>query len=144
MAVLMATLGGALIGLATAMLLLFNGRLAGISGLVGGIPSAASGDRAWRVFFLAGLLSGGAAMLAFDRTSLALASEQSIGAAVVAGVLVGVGTRMGSGCTSGHGICGISRLSRRSIAATLTFMAAGALTVFLVRHVLYAWGGGAP
>jgi uncharacterized membrane protein YedE/YeeE len=133
-------LGGVLLGLASSLLFAANGRICGISSIVGGIPVALANDRAWRLVFLAGLLSGGALLLVFDRGVLAWASEQSVSVAIVAGVLVGVGTRLGNGCTSGHGLCGIARLSRRSIVATLVFMLAGGVTVYLVRHVLGAGG----
>ncbi|HEY8039512.1 MAG TPA: YeeE/YedE thiosulfate transporter family protein [Polyangiaceae bacterium] len=130
------TLGGLLLGVAASLLFALDGRILGISGIAGGLPVAPAGDRAWRAVFLAGLLGGGAAFAAFDRGALALASEQTLPVAAVAGVLVGVGTRMSNGCTSGHGLCGIARLSPRSIVATLVFMAAGAATVFVVRHLL--------
>lgn len=133
--------GGLLLGLASSLLFLANGRILGISGIVGEIPRAASDDRAWRLVFLAGLLSGGCGVLWVDRSALAFASEQTVPVAVAAGVLVGVGTRLANGCTSGHGLCGIARLSKRSIVATLVFMATGALTVYLMRHVLRSAGG---
>jgi uncharacterized membrane protein YedE/YeeE len=128
--------GGVLLGVASSLLLLFNGRICGISGIIGGLPAAPHGDRAWRVAFFAGLLCGGGAFVLFDRGALALASEQTTGMALLAGVLVGAGTRLGNGCTSGHGLCGIARLSKRSIVATMVFMATGAATVFVTRHVL--------
>ena len=138
---LSSTLGGLLLGLASSFLFLANGRICGISGIVGGIPSAPGGDCAWRTVFLAGLLSGGLLLALFDRSLLALASEQTVSVAIASGLLVGVGTRLGSGCTSGHGLCGIARFSRRSLVATCVFMATGALTVFVVRHVLHLGGG---
>ncbi|KFE62012.1 YeeE/YedE family protein [Hyalangium minutum] len=134
---LVALVGGALIGLSASLLLLFNGRIAGISGIAGGLLSQRTrAELAWRITFLLGLVGGGFV--------LRLLWPQVLGAPVVtgpawvaaAGLLVGFGTRLGNGCTSGHGVCGISRGARRSIAATLTFMATGAATVFLVRHVL--------
>jgi uncharacterized membrane protein YedE/YeeE len=130
------TLGGVLLGIAASLLFAVNGRILGISGIVGELPFAAPDERPWRLTFLAGLLVGGLAFLAFDRGALALAGEQSTGVAVVAGLLVGAGTRMSNGCTSGHGLCGLARLSKRSLTATLVFMASGAATVFLVRHVI--------
>jgi uncharacterized membrane protein YedE/YeeE len=136
-----ATLGGAVLGVAAALLFVLNGRILGITGIVGQIPRATGSDRAWRLVFLAGLLSGALAVLVFDRSALAFASEQSTPTAIAAGALVGFGTRMGNGCTSGHGLCGTARLSKRSIVATLVFMATGALTVFVVRHLLHAGGG---
>ena len=127
--------GGLLIGLATALLLLFSGRIAGISGIVGGLLRPSKGDVAWRVAFVVGLL---AAPLVFSIAAPLPQVRIDAGTAtlVVAGLLVGVGTRYGSGCTSGHGVCGLSRGSPRSIVATASFMAAGFLTVFLVRHFL--------
>ena len=135
-----AALGGILLGIGSSLLFVLNGRILGISGIVGGIPAGPSGDRLWRVVFLAGLLVGGIALLVFDRGALVLASEQTVPVAIAAGVLVGLGTRMSNGCTSGHGLCGLARLSKRSLVATLVFMATGALTVFVVRHLLHAGG----
>jgi len=126
--------GGVLIGVAAALLLLVNGRIAGISGILGGLLSPRRGETAWRVAFIAGLFAAPLAMLLFGH-----AAERRIDAdfavLAVAGLLVGAGTSYGSGCTSGHGVCGISRLSPRSLAATAAFMLAGMATVFLVRHV---------
>jgi uncharacterized membrane protein YedE/YeeE len=118
------TLGGALIGLSASMLLFFHGRVAGISGIVGGGLTLPKGDMSWRVLFLVGLVVGGfiVTMLA---PRLIGSAVTPVGATVVAGVLVGFGTRMGNGCTSGHGICGLSRLSSRSLFAVLSFMAIG-------------------
>ena len=136
------TIGGVLLGIAATALLLANGEVCGISGILGGAAFARRSDRVWRMVFLAGLLAGGLLVAWVDRSALALASEQSIWAAALSGVLVGIGTRMGEGCTSGHGLCGIARFSGRSIVATLVFMATGAATVFVVRHVLGAGAGG--
>jgi uncharacterized protein len=136
-----ATLGGVLLGVASTLLLLLDGRILGVSGIVGGLPFAARGDRAWRGLFLAGMLAGGVALAVLDRGLLASAQEQTVPVAIAAGALVGVGTRMSRGCTSGHGLCGLARLSRRSFVATGVFMAAGALTVLVARHVLHARGG---
>ncbi len=125
--------GGVLIGIAAAMLLLLNGRIAGISGILGGLLKPVSGEVGWRVAFIAGLL---VSPLAY-RLVAALPwpqIEASYGALVLAGLLVGVGTRYGGGCTSGHGVCGLSRLSPRSLVATLAFMGAGFATVFVIRH----------
>jgi uncharacterized protein len=130
------TIGGLLLGAASSLLFLFNGRLCGVSGIVGDLSVAANGDRSWRLAFVAGLLAGGIGLTLVRRDLVALASEQAISASIVAGVLVGIGTGMSHGCTSGHGLCGVARLSKRSIAATLVFMAAGAATVFVTRHVL--------
>ena len=126
--------GGALIGLAAALFVLLNGRIAGISGVVGGLLQARRGDVGWRVAFLAGLF--GAPLIYSLFTALPpLTIDAGTGTLVVAGLLVGVGTRYGGGCTSGHGVCGLSRLSLRSLAATLVFMAAGFATVFVLRHI---------
>lgn len=127
--------GGVLIGIAAAMFALLNGRIAGISGVLGGLLSPAKGDVAWRAAFVLGLVAAPAVYL----LAAALPKPQidaSWGALVIAGLLVGIGTRYGSGCTSGHGVCGLSRLSPRSLAATVTFMGAGFLTVFVVRHLI--------
>ena len=130
-----ALVGGALIGLGAAILALFNGRIAGVAGIVGALLRPAPGDVVWRSAFIAGLIA------AFPIYSIvvwppALTIDAGYPALVVAGLLVGIGTRYGSGCTSGHGVCGISRLSPRSIVATMTFMAAGFATVFVVRHLI--------
>lgn len=129
--------GGLVIGAAAAVLVLFNGRIAGISGILGGLLSLPRSDMAWRVAFLAGLI--GAPIIAGLLGKPAVADIQaSWGQVLVAGFLVGLGTRYASGCTSGHGVCGISRGSIRSLVATLTFMAAGFLTVFVQRHLMGA------
>ena len=124
-------LGGVLIGVAAAMLVLLNGRIAGISGIVGGLLAARRSDMAWRVAFVLGLF---AAPLALVFHSANPRIEAGLGMLVAAGLLVGLGTSYGSGCTSGHGVCGLSRLSPRSLVATAAFMAAGIATVYLVRH----------
>lgn len=126
------TLGGLLIGVASLGLLMFHGRIAGISGIAGGIFRAQPGDTGWRVMFLVGLFTAGLVFSAFDPQAYRFAIERSTPALIVAGLLVGLGTQLGSGCTSGHGVCGIGRISRRSIVATLVFMGAAALTVFVV------------
>ncbi|WP_322400475.1 YeeE/YedE family protein [Massilia luteola] len=131
--------GGILIGLATALLLLANGRVAGISGILGGLLRPARGDIAWRVAFIAGLFLAPIVWLALHAMPPAQI-DHSPALLAAGGLLVGIGTRFGSGCTSGHGVCGIARLSPRSLLATASFMAAGFVTVFVVRHVL----GGAP
>jgi len=127
--------GGALIGLAATLLVLFNGRIAGISGVLGGLLKPAQGDVAWRGAFVLGLV---AAPLAWRLVAAwpRLHVDASLPVLVAAGLLVGVGTRYGAGCTSGHGVCGLSRGSARSLAATVTFMAAGFAVVFVVRHLL--------
>ena len=129
-----ALIGGMLIGLAVAMFALLNGRIAGISGVLGGLFRPTRGDIGWRVAFIAGLV-GASMVYGFFATLPAVQIDASYVALVVAGLLVGVGTRYGSGCTSGHGVCGLSRLSPRSLVATLTFMSAGFVTVFVVRHL---------
>ena len=125
--------GGVLIGIASAMFLLLNGRIAGISGILGGLLKPVRGDVGWRVAFVIGLVVSPLVYLLF-----AALPRPQIGAShvalVLAGLLVGVGTRYGGGCTSGHGVCGLSRLSPRSLVATLAFMGAGFATVFVIRH----------
>lgn len=127
--------GGMLIGLAAAMFLLFNGRIAGISGILGGLLQWPTGDLAWRIAFLLGLVG---APLVYGLFAPLPTVQVDAGAItlVAAGLLVGIGTRYGSGCTSGHGVCGLSRRSPRSLVATGAFMVAGFLTVFIVRHVI--------
>lgn len=127
--------GGVLIGLAAAMFLLLNGRIAGISGVLGGLLRPAKGDVGWRVAFLVGMV-GAPTVYALVASVPVPRIDAGWAALVVAGLLVGVGTRYGSGCTSGHGVCGLSRLSLRSLVATGAFMVAGFVTVFVVRHVL--------
>jgi len=127
--------GGAVLGLSAALFVLLNGRIAGISGVLGGLLRPRAGDLAWRVAFVGGLLVAPLVFgLFMELPTMQVAAEAPL--LVVAGLLVGVGTRLGSGCTSGHGVCGISRLSPRSIVATLSFMTSGFLTVFLTHHVL--------
>lgn len=127
--------GGILIGLAATLLLLFNGRIAGISGILSGVFFQARGDVFWRVAFIVGMLSGGIlAPLVFQR-DFVFELNASWPFLIVGGLLVGFGTRLGSGCTSGHSVCGIARFSWRSIAATLTFMFCAMVTVALTRHV---------
>jgi uncharacterized membrane protein YedE/YeeE len=131
--------GGILIGLATALLLLANGRVAGVSGILGGLLRPAKGDVAWRVAFIAGLFLAPIVWLAL-RAMPPAQIDHTPALLAAGGLLVGIGTRFGSGCTSGHGVCGIARLSPRSLLATACFVAAGFVTVYVVRHVL----GGAP
>jgi len=128
--------GGLLIGSAAALLVLLNGRVAGISGILGGLLQTGNkGDKIWRLMFVLGLLAApfiyrfvfGLPTVTIDAGTIEL---------IIAGLLVGIGTRYASGCTSGHGVCGISRGSMRSLAATLTFMAAGFITVYMARHIL--------
>lgn len=129
--------GGVLIGLAAALLILFNGRIAGISGVLGGLLRPQGGDVGWRAAFLLGLLAAPAVYAAVTRLP-AIVIDADWGALVGAGLLVGLGTRYASGCTSGHGVCGLSRLSPRSAVATLAFMGAGFATVYVIRHALAA------
>lgn len=129
--------GGLLIGLAAALFLLLNGRIAGISGILGGLLSPSRGDIVWRLAFMAGLIGAPLVwLMVADLPPIEInAGYPSL---IIAGLLVGVGTRYGSGCTSGHGVCGLSRLSLRSLVATLSFMAAGFITVYIIRHLLGA------
>lgn len=127
-------LGGAMIGAASALLLLTHGRIAGISSVVGSLLPPMASDRTWRLAFLGGLLVSGV-VAAIAAPSAVGASVRPLGLVIIAGLLVGVGTRIGSGCTSGHGVCGLSRLSGRSTIAVATFMSTGAIT---------AWLAGAP
>ena len=128
-------LGGILLGIAATLLLLLNGRIAGISGITFNLlQRSARGEAAWRLAFLAGLMIvGGLAMRMVGQRAL---SPAPLAVLVLAGVLVGYGTRLGGGCTSGHGVCGIGRLSKRSVVATCTFVAAAMVTVFVLRHVM--------
>ena len=124
-----------MIGAATAMFLLFNGRIAGISGILGGLLRPVAGDIGWRTAFIVGLLGAPLAYGLVGRLP-SVHIDAGIATLVVAGLLVGVGTRYGSGCTSGHGVCGLSRRSPRSMVATTAFMVAGFVTVFIVRHLI--------
>lgn len=127
-------IGGILIGLSASMMILLNGRIAGISGILGGISSAHKADVPWRVAFIAGLVISPLLYMLFSQPP-AVALTASNLQIVIAGLLVGIGSRYGSGCTSGHGVCGIARMSKRSIVATMVFMAAGIITVYIMRHV---------
>jgi len=129
-------IGGMLIGLSASMLLLFNGKIAGISGIIAGILSPAKNDTLWRIVFVAGLLVGGFLLRLLSPQTFVIGITRSWSALVVAGLLVGFGTRLGNGCTSGHGVCGLSRFSQRSLLATVTFIATGALTVYIINHLL--------
>jgi uncharacterized protein len=131
-----ALIGGACIGASAALLMLGLGRIAGISGIVNGAIDAGTTDRAWRWAFLAAIVLG--AWLAAQSGAVAASAQTATGPWLLAigGLLVGFGTRMGSGCTSGHGVCGLARFSRRSLVATLAFIGSGMLTVFVIRHVL--------
>lgn len=130
-------MGGALIGLSAALMILANGRIAGVSGVLGGLVLERKSDEvSWRGLFLVGMIAG-ALLMVLVRPELAKATLQ-VGwlGMIAAGLVVGLGVRMGGGCTSGHGVCGIARFSKRSTLATLTFMLTGAVTVWLLRHVL--------
>ena len=127
--------GGMLIGLSAAVFVLFNGRIAGISGILGGLLEWPKGDVAWRLAFLAGLI-GAPLVYGAVLTLPEVRIDADFPTLIIAGLLVGVGTRYGSGCTSGHGVCGLSRMSPRSLVATVAFMLAGFATVFVVRHLI--------
>lgn len=127
--------GGVLIGLAATVLLLFTGRIAGVSGIANGVLLPRRGDVSWRVLFLVGLLAGAGAYLHLVPGAYAPREGFPVGLLLLAGVLVGFGARMGNGCTSGHGVCGLGRLSWRSLASVLTFMATAILTTGVIRHL---------
>ena len=131
-----ALLGGALIGLGTIVLMLANGRIAGISGIVGGVVQPDGPEWRWRLGFVAGMVGGAALAMVAGVAPETIAVTGSLPLLLGGGLLVGFGTRLGSGCTSGHGVCGLARLSPRSLAATLIFMATGAATVFVMRHAI--------
>lgn len=130
--------GGIVLGLASAIFILFNGRILGISGILGGLMSPRMGDIGWRLSFLLGMAAAPAVFVWLAPAGWVSAPriDAGYGLIVLAGLLVGLGTRYGSGCTSGHGVCGLSRLSPRSLVATLTFMGAGFAIVFVLRHLL--------
>jgi uncharacterized protein len=131
--------GGAMIGTAATLLLLLTGRIAGISGILGGLLRPAEADRSWRLAFVAGLFGMGAVLAAIWPAAFAIEISRPIWLVVIAGLLVGFGSRLGNGCTSGHGVCGMSRLSARSLAVTLTFITTGIVAATLTRVL----GGGA-
>lgn len=130
-----ALIGGVLIGLAVSLMLLFNGRVTGISGIIGGVVKPNKGDLDWRLSFIAGLLFGGVVLKALKPEAFVQLSNAQWVDYVIAGLLVGFGTLLGNGCTSGHGVCGISRMSIRSILATVTFIAFGILSVILFKSL---------
>ena len=130
-----ALIGGAIIGAAVALFAVLNGRIAGVSGILGGLARPQAGDVSWRIAFVAGLVAAPLAWRVLDALP-EIRVDASFPALVAAGLLVGVGTRYGGGCTSGHGVCGVSRASPRSIAATVAFMATGFATVFVARHLI--------
>lgn len=131
-----AMVGGALIGLSVSLLFLFNGRIAGISGILNGALYAPKNDRAWRLLFLAGLILGGIVIQLLMPNFNSPRVNYPLWLLGTGGFLVGFGARMANGCISGHGVCGIARLSMRSILATLIFMCAGIITVYIIRHLL--------
>lgn len=128
--------GGILIGLSAVLLLLASGRVAGVSGILGGVLAPRLGDTSWRLLFIAGMLAGPLLYAALIGPMPEVMITNSLPLLVAAGLLVGFGTRLGSGCTSGHGVCGLARLSSRSMAATGTFLVAAIITVFISRHMV--------
>jgi len=128
--------GGLLIGTAAALMLLLKGRIAGISGIVGGLLQPTHGDSSWRALFVVGMMTAPILTMIYSGHLPEVTATVSDRALVIAGLLVGFGTRLGNGCTSGHGVCGLARRSTRSLIATLTFISTGALTVWFVRHLL--------
>lgn len=131
-----ALIGGCLIGTAVGVLLWMNGRIAGISGVLGGVLQGEPGERPWRLAFLAGLVLGPLLSAAIIGEAKPITVTGSLPLLIAGGLLVGFGTRLGSGCTSGHGVCGLARLSSRSLVATASFFSTAALTVFVVRHLV--------
>jgi uncharacterized membrane protein YedE/YeeE len=127
--------GGMLIGISASVMLLFNGKIAGISGILAGLLSPTKNDTLWRGIFIAGLLTGGLLLRIFSPQVFTFGISRSWAALVLAGLLVGFGTRLGNGCTSGHGVCGLSRFSPRSLVATITFIVTGAVAVYVVNHL---------
>jgi len=134
---LMPLFGGVLIGIAASMLLLFSGKIAGVSGIFGGMLFQKGNERAWRLSFITGLIAGGILLYIFNADFFENSSGRSLLAVNIAGLMVGIGTRIGGGCTSGHGVCGIGRLSVRSIVATGTFVFGGMATVVLIKFFTY-------
>jgi uncharacterized membrane protein YedE/YeeE len=128
--------GGILIGLSASLLLLSDGKIAGISGIVGGLLPPIKNDTAWRLLFIFGLLTGGLLFQLFLAEVFTIGITRSTSVLILAGLLVGFGTRLGNGCTSGHGVCGISRFSPRSLVSTITFIITGAITVYIINHLL--------
>jgi uncharacterized membrane protein YedE/YeeE len=131
-----ALIGGSLIGLASVLLMLLHGRIAGMTGILSGALFTAGPDRGWRIAFLLGAIAAPMAIFLVTGQAVEFANPVPNWAIIVGGVIVGVGVTYGSGCTSGHGVCGVARLSPRSIVATIVFMAATAATVFVFRHIL--------
>ena len=135
--VLMPLTGGILIGIAASMMMLFSGKIAGVSGIFGGMLFQQGEERPWRLSFVAGLIAGGILLYILNAEFFENTSGRGLLAVTIAGLLVGIGTRVGGGCTSGHGVCGIGRLSGRSIVATVTFVVAGMAIVTLVQSFYY-------
>lgn len=131
-----ALIGGSLIGIAAAVLLWLNGRVAGISGIFNGVLNPQSGETAWRALFLLGLVAGAWLYASLNPAGYTPRSGFPVALLILGGFLVGFGTRMGGGCTSGHGVCGVARLSVRSLVATVIFVSSGMITVYVVRHLL--------
>jgi len=128
--------GGVLIGLSASLLLLSDGKIAGISGIMGGLLHPVKKDTAWRVLFIFGLLTGGLLFQFLSPEVFTIGITRSTSTLIFAGLLVGFGTRLGNGCTSGHGVCGLSRFSPRSLVSTVTFIVTGAITVYIINHLL--------
>ncbi|EGQ8507998.1 TPA: YeeE/YedE family protein [Vibrio parahaemolyticus] len=128
--------GGILLGVSATILLLVNGKIAGISGIMNGIMSPKKGDYSWRLLFAVGMIAGGLISVLMLGVAVPSTANLSLGMVIAAGLLVGIGTRLGNGCTSGHGICGMGRLSKRSIVATCVFMAVAGLTVLVRLHLV--------
>lgn len=133
--------GGLMIGLAASLLMLIRGRVMGVSGIVGGVLTPVPGEFGWKAVFLLGMVAGGLGLMVVMPEAISSPSTRSLGAVALAGLIVGYGTRLGNGCTSGHGVCGLTRFSTRSLVAVLTFMATGALAAALVPNVPFLVGG---
>lgn len=134
---LLSILGGALIGLSAVLLMAFHGRIAGISGILAGVLPPLSTDWGWRAAFLIGAIAAPALLLMLGGPAVGFESPVPTSWVIIGGLLVGIGTYLGSGCTSGHGVCGIARLSPRSLIATATFMASAVATVYVIRHLVF-------
>lgn len=132
----LSTIGGLLIGLAAILLLLANGRIAGISGITAGVIHPRKGNTQWRVLFIAGMLVGASLVHLYHPATMDIRIDMSDGAILLGGFLVGIGTRIGNGCTSGHGVCGVGRLAPRSITASAVFFSLAVVTSYLIRHVI--------
>lgn len=128
--------GGILLGISATILLLVNGKIAGISGIMNGIMSPKKGDYSWRLLFAVGMIAGGLISVLMLGIAVPSTANLSLGMVIAGGLLVGIGTRLGNGCTSGHGICGMGRLSKRSVVATCVFMVVAGLTVFVRLHLV--------